>query len=110
MPHYRVVFRREALQQLEDLYDFIADAGSPANAADFTESIVTFCEGLSDFPYRGVAREDLRPGLRTIGFRKRVVIAFAVLNETVAIIGIFYGGRDHERILRDTNERADPPV
>lgn len=103
MTRYRVVFRREALHQLEDLYDFIADAGSPANAAGFVESIVSFCEGLSDFPYRGMAREDLRPGLRTIGYRKRVVIAFAVLDETVAIVGVFYGGRDHEQVLRDTN-------
>lgn len=103
MTHYRVVFRREALQQLEELYDFIADAGSPANAAGFTESIVSFCEGLTDFPFRGSAREDLRPGLRTIGYRKRVVIAYAILNDTVAIVGIFYGGRDHEQMLRDTN-------
>ena len=104
MTHYRLVFRRDALQQLEELYDFIADAGSPANAAGFTESIVSFCEGLTDFPYRGLAREDLRPGLRTIGYRKRVVIAYAILNETVAIIGIFYGGRDHERMLRDPEQ------
>jgi plasmid stabilization system protein ParE len=47
--HYRLVFRQEALQQLEELYDFIADAGSPATAAGFTESIVAFCEGLADF-------------------------------------------------------------
>jgi len=98
---YRLVFRQEALQQLEELYDFIADAGSPATAAGFTESIVAFCEGLADFPYRGLAREDLRPGLRTIGFRKRVVIAYAILDETVAIVGIFYGGRDHEQLLSD---------
>ncbi|TFC03590.1 type II toxin-antitoxin system RelE/ParE family toxin [Cryobacterium mannosilyticum] len=102
--HDGVVFRREALHQLEDVYDFIADAGSAATAAGFAESIVIFCEGLSDFPYRGVARVDLHPGLRTIGFRKRVVIAYSILNETVAIIGIFSGGRDHEQILRDTNE------
>lgn len=38
-------------------------------------------------------------GLRTIGYKKRVVIAYAVLNETVAIVGIFYGGRDHEHLL-----------
>ncbi|WP_407682614.1 type II toxin-antitoxin system RelE/ParE family toxin [Pseudarthrobacter sulfonivorans] len=58
------MFRPEALQQLEELYDFIADAGSPANAAGFAESIVAFCEGLTDFPYRGLAREDLRPGAK----------------------------------------------
>ena len=99
MTRYRVVFRPEAAQQLEELYDFIADAGSPGNAAGFTESIVAFCEGLAAFPYRGTARDDLRPGLRTIGYKKRVVIAYAVLNETVAIVGIFYGGRDHEHLL-----------
>ncbi|MEC5181682.1 type II toxin-antitoxin system RelE/ParE family toxin [Arthrobacter sp. CG_A4] len=89
---------------MRSFYDFIADAGSPANAAGFTESIVSFCEGLTDFPYRGLAREDLRPVLRTIGYRKRVVIAYAILNETVAIVGIFYGGRDHEQILRDRQQ------
>jgi toxin ParE1/3/4 len=96
---YPVAFRPEALQQLEDLYDFIAAASSPANAEGFTESIVSFCESLADFPFRGLSHDDLRPGLRTIGYRKRVVIAYAVLNETVAIVGIFYGGRDHERLL-----------
>jgi len=96
---YRVVFRQEALEDLEELYDFIADAGSPENAASFTESIVSFCESFADFAQRGTARDDLRPGLRTVGYRKRVVIAFAIINETVAIIGIFYGGRDHEQLL-----------
>jgi toxin ParE1/3/4 len=96
---YRVVFRQEALEDLEELYEFIADAGSPENAASFTESIVSFCESFADFAHRGTSRDDLRPGLRTVGFRKRVVIAFAVINETAAIIGIFYGGRDHERLL-----------
>ncbi|MCU1480525.1 MAG: type toxin-antitoxin system RelE/ParE family toxin [Subtercola sp.] len=102
MSQYGVVFRQEALEQLEELYDFITDAGAPDNAADFTEAIVAFCEGFADFPLRGTARDDLRIGLRTIGYRKRVVIAFAVIGDSVAIIGIFYGGRDHERILRAT--------
>ena len=60
----------------------------------------SFCEGLADFPHRGTARDDLRPGLRTICYRKRVVLAYAVIDETVAIVGIFYGGRDHERLFR----------
>ena len=99
MTGYRVVFRREAIQQLEELYDYIADAGSPENAARYTEAIVTYCEGLTDFFHRGSARNDIRPGLRTVGYRKRVVIAFAVLDETVAILGIFYGGRAYEAPL-----------
>ena len=101
MTGYRVVFRREAIQQLEELYDYISDAGSPENAARYTEAIITYCEGLTDFPHRGNARDDIRPGLRTVGYKKRVVIAFAVLDETVAILGIFYGGRDYEALLAE---------
>jgi len=100
MSRYRVAFRREALDQLEELYDFIADAGSPDNAARFTHAIVSFCEALGDFPFRGRSRDDLRPGLRTIGYRRRVVIAYAVIAEAVTVIGIFYGGSDYEQALK----------
>ena len=31
--------------------------------------------------------------------RKRTVIAYAVRDDVVAIIGIFHGGRDYESIL-----------
>lgn len=41
--------RSAALQQLEELYDYIADAGSPENAARYTNPIVTCCDGLSHF-------------------------------------------------------------
>ncbi|MDO5094729.1 MAG: type II toxin-antitoxin system RelE/ParE family toxin [Propionibacteriaceae bacterium] len=58
MNGYRVVFRHEAIQHLEELYDYIAEAGSPENAARYTEAIVTYCEGLTDFSYRGSARGD----------------------------------------------------
>ena len=48
---------------------------------------------------RGMARDDLRPGLRVVGFRRRVTIAFAITEETVEILGIYYGGRDYEALL-----------
>lgn len=101
MTYYHVVFRHEALKQLEELYDYISDAGSPENAFRYTNGIVAYCEGLSRFPYRGAARDDIRPGLRTIGYRKRIVIAFTVLDDTVVILGVFYGGRDFEAILSE---------
>jgi len=101
---YRVVFRREAIQHLEELYDYISHAGSPENAARYTEAIVTYCEGLTAFPHRGSARDDIRPGLRTVGYRRRVVIAFAVLDDTVAILGIFYGGRYYETFLAQADD------
>src|SRR5699024_4638568 len=91
--------RREATRHLEELYDYIADAGSPAVAARYTDALVTHCEGMTGFPHRGRPRDDIRPGLRTVGYRKRVVIAFAVRHDIVTILGIFYGGRDYETLL-----------
>jgi toxin ParE1/3/4 len=103
----RVVFSPEAEDQLVELYRYIATAGSPDTAAQYTEAIVAFCEGLVQFPRRGTARDDIRPGLRTVSYRKRTVIAFAVLDSTIAIIGIFYGGRDYAAILRDSESYRD---
>ena len=96
----RVVFRREALAQLDELYDFVAAAGSPAAAVDLVDAIVALCEDLAPFPLRGIARDDIRPGLRTIGFRRRAVVAFVVRDDAVVVLGVFYGGRDYEPVLR----------
>lgn len=62
---------------------------------------------LAGFPYRGTARDDIRPRLRTIGYKKRVVIAFVVLGDGIAIVGIFYGGRDYETILSGADPRPE---
>jgi plasmid stabilization system protein ParE len=48
------------------------------------------------FPQRGARRDDLRPGLRSTGFRRRVTIAFHLNAGTVVIDRVFYGGRDVE--------------
>jgi toxin ParE1/3/4 len=96
-----VIFTPEAEDQLIELYRYIAASGSAELAARYTEEIVAFCEELAAFSRRGRARDDIRAGLRTIGFRRRVVIAFAVLGQAVVIAGIFYGGRDYEAALSD---------
>jgi toxin ParE1/3/4 len=48
-------------------------------------------------------REDIRPGLRILGYRGRVSIAFEVAASTVTIVGVFYGGRDYPTDLRPTD-------
>jgi toxin ParE1/3/4 len=96
---FSVVFAPEAQEQIFELYRYVAAAGSPEVAARYTEAIVAFCEELAMFPHRGKARDDIRPGLRTVGFRRRVVVAFAVLDRDVVIVGVFYGGRDYETEL-----------
>jgi toxin ParE1/3/4 len=54
------------------------------------------CESLKTFPMRGSRRDDIRPGLRVFGFRRRVSIAFEVTGDVVTILGIFYGGQNFQ--------------
>ena len=96
---HRVLFSPEAEAQLDALYRYIANAASPTVAKGYTGAIVEHCGRLEIFPDRGSPRDYLRPGMRTISFRRRVTIAYAVAADEVAIIGIFYGGQDIDTIL-----------
>ena len=96
---FRVVFTPEAEDELAALYGYIAAEASPDIALHYTDAIVSYCESLRTFPYRGHRRDDIRPGLRITNYKKRTVIAFAVEAECVAIILVFYGGQDYQAIL-----------
>jgi toxin ParE1/3/4 len=43
---------------------------------------------------RGTRRDDIRVGLRVVGFERRVTIAFHVDPKRVTIDRILYGGRE----------------
>ena len=75
---YHEMFSPEAMEQLADLYQYIAFEASPEIALGYTEAIVNYCESLCIFPLRGTARDDVRPRWRVINYKKRAVIAFAV--------------------------------
>lgn len=53
--------------------------------------------GLHRRPGRiGHLRSDIRPGLRILGFERRLTIAFVVGTETVTILRVFAAGRNWE--------------
>ena len=95
----RVEFSPEALGDLIDLYDYIAVGDGPERAIGYIERIENCCRNLSTFPDRGTRRDDLRPGLRILGFERRAVIAFQATAGTVTILRILYGGRDLEIVF-----------
>jgi toxin ParE1/3/4 len=53
---YTVIFTPEAEEQLVALYHYIAAEASPNIAERYTSAIISYCEGLSAFPHRGVCR------------------------------------------------------
>lgn len=99
MKERRVVFSPEAQTDLEAIFDFIADAATPIVALNYLERLEAYCAGMALGSERGHRRDDVRPGLRIVGFERRITIAFTVSAENVTILGIFYGGRDWEREL-----------
>lgn len=66
------------------------------------DAIRAHIKGLSERPYRGTKRDDLKPGLRIVPFKKRTAIAFEVNEERrlVTILRVFYGGQDYDAVLR----------
>jgi len=98
---YRVVFTPEARNQFDELYQYLVAAADDEIARRFVNGIIDHAATLSEFPERGTPRDDLRRGLRTIPWRRRVTIAFMVEELDVVVIGIFYGGRDFETLLKE---------
>ena len=92
-----VVFAPEARDDLRNLYDYLADAADPVTAFAYVNRIEAFCRALATAPGRGHKRDDIRPGLRILGFERRVTIAFTAGPERVTILRLFYAGRDWER-------------
>ena len=103
MPH-RVIFSPRAEAQLVKLHADIGEKSAPAIGERYTTALVRYCLTLSEFPHRGTRRDDVRPGLRTVGYRRRVTIAFEVADGTVSILGVYYGGQDYEADFRDDEE------
>ena len=97
---YRVTFTRRAQADLHGLFDYLADRFSITNAQRYVEQIEKTCVSLGTMPNRGTERSDLRPGLRIMGLRRRVTIAFRVKGNSVSILRILYGGRSVELAFR----------
>jgi toxin ParE1/3/4 len=89
MKRYEVGFRPKAEADLFALYHYIAAMADHAVAGAYIDRIEAACMALETFPNRGTRRDDIRPGLRTIGFEGRATIVFRVLETEVIIVRIF---------------------
>lgn len=90
----------EARDDLIRLYEWIAEAASPATALSYTSRLETYVLGFEYAAERGHLREDIRPGLRIVGFEHRVTIAFVVEEYRVVILRIFYGGQNWTALIQ----------
>ncbi len=96
MKNRTVSFDDTAEWDIDDLYRWIAKQSGTVIADGYLDRIVDHCEQLRHFPERGRNREDLSPGLRTIGFERRVTIAFRITADDVRIVRVLYAGRQFD--------------
>jgi toxin ParE1/3/4 len=101
----RVVFSPRAQRQLQGLFAFLAPRAGSVRARAYVRRVIAACRRLDHFPERGTRRDEIMPGLRTLGFERRVTIAFTIEGNSVIILGVFYGGQDYEAALRKGDER-----
>ncbi len=92
---YQLLFTPESRRDLKSLKRHIQRESSLRIATNYVESLQRFCETLQLSPHRGEERPHARPGLRSIGFKRRVSVFFTVSDkeQTVRIIRILYAGR-----------------
>jgi toxin ParE1/3/4 len=91
---YPVILSPEARVDLLQLYEYIVDRAGEQVALNYIHRLEGFCQGLETFPERGSIRDDIRPGLRIIGFERRVTVAFHIQSDTVMVDQVLYGGRE----------------
>ncbi|CAN7656247.1 type II toxin-antitoxin system RelE/ParE family toxin [Rhizobium sp. LjRoot254] len=94
---YKVRLLPEAEDDLLQIYRYIARRSSHTVAQGYVDRIQTYLNGFTQFPERGTVRDELRNGIRIVGFERRVTIAFKVQRDEVMIFGILYAGRQLSR-------------
>ncbi|HEY9347896.1 MAG TPA: type II toxin-antitoxin system RelE/ParE family toxin [Inquilinus sp.] len=102
----RLVYTPDALADLRSILSHIA-GDNPSAARTFVGAIERRCRDLCQQPHLGRAREDLGIGLRIVPFRRRIVIAYRIEDNDLAILRVFYGGRDYEALLGGHTGSAD---
>lgn len=88
-----VLFHPDARGDLEEVRKYLADRFSERNADNYVVRIVSACTAIGHAPHRGSFREDIGPGIRSIGFESRITIIFRVQPDLVTILALLYGGR-----------------
>lgn len=91
---YSIRFTSEAELDLVHIYRYIrARSASYVIARGFIGRIRASLDEFGTFPERGTVREHVRPGLRIVGFERRVSVAFVVEGQSVVILRVLYAGQ-----------------
>jgi toxin ParE1/3/4 len=109
MTHYAVLLTQDARDDLQDLYDYIAEHDSPRKADGVLAKLEAVVESLSRFPERGAVTKELRDigirDYREVYFKPYRVI-YRLLGDKVVVYLMVDGRRDMQTLLAQRLLRA----
>jgi toxin ParE1/3/4 len=83
-----------AIADLIALHGWVVEQADRATADGYLARIEARLAALADFPHRGTPRGDLGPGVRTLAFERRLVIAYRAEDAVVTVLRVVSGARD----------------
>ena len=96
-----VNFSPSARSDLVAVFDYVTSVAGISVAKNYVDRIETFIMNLDIASERGRLRDDIRSGLRVVGFEKRLVVAFKVDENRVTILRVLSRGQNWQEILKD---------
>ena len=82
-----------------DVREWIMSEADAETAERYIDRVKARLGRLTDFPNRGAPRPDLAPGLRTLSFERRLIIAYRVELGIVRIVRVVDAKRDLGRLF-----------
>lgn len=98
----RITFTEESTQDLEEIYDYIAEDNIAA-ADRHRERLKQRWRGLADHPRIGTKREDIKPDLRSVT-EGNYVIFYRILGDDIEIVRVLHSSRDPQRAFAQSEE------
>lgn len=93
-----VLWSPEALSDLSDIWDYYVQVAGRHTADGIVRGIGEACVLLEEHPFAGRARNEVRPGLRSIAASPHVVF-YRVNADVAEIVRVLDGRRDLEDIF-----------
>jgi len=94
MKRYKVIFDQATYDDLIEIYNYLAPRRGNDFARQYIDNIYNHCLEFDIFPERGTLRNEIRQGLRVVGYKRKIAIAFRVKDGTVSIMRILYNGQN----------------
>lgn len=89
-----VTFTPQARDDLLGIGDWIAERAGTEIALSYVRRLEDYCFGFEFAGERGHRRDDLSPGMRVVGFERRIAIVFTVSDHEVIILRLYSGGQN----------------